>query len=44
MYATSYGLLLHKVSKGHDAHMQSIDAPLVKRVFETMKSWVMDFF
>jgi cell division protein FtsA len=44
MYATSYGLLLHKVNKEHDAHMQSIDAPLVKRVFETMKSWVMDFF
>lgn len=44
MYATSYGLLLHRVKKQHDAHMNSVDQPLVKRVFETMKSWVMDFF
>ena len=44
MYATSYGLLLHTLKKQKNAHMNSADDPLVKKVFNTMKEWVMDFF
>jgi cell division protein FtsA len=43
MYATAYGLLLQAIKK-RDVGMDSMDGPLVKRVFSRMKMWVSDFF
>lgn len=44
MYATGYGLLLHVLNKERKSLMHTVNAPLSKRIFEQMKSWVLDFF
>lgn len=43
MYATGYGLLIHVLKKGQKAALYKKNAT-AKRVFEKMKSWVLDFF
>lgn len=44
MYATGYGLLLYVMQRAHKSTIDSLEGPLVKRVFERMKLWVSDFF
>ena len=44
MYATGYGLLVYSVAARHQAFLSGSDAPMIKRVYGRMKSWVMDFF
>lgn len=44
MYATGYGLLLYAMQKKKQNKLSSLEGPMVKRVFERMKSWVLDFF
>jgi cell division protein FtsA len=44
MYATGYGLLLHTLKRKETDQLLSEEGPLVKRVYERMKSWVLDFF
>lgn len=43
IYATGYGLLVHALKK--QTHLFGVvGGPVYKRVFESMKSWVADFF
>ncbi|HRN78321.1 MAG TPA: cell division protein FtsA [Candidatus Dependentiae bacterium] len=44
MYATGYGLLLYTLKKKHNSAMNNLNSPLMTRVFDRMKSWVLDFF
>lgn len=44
LYATSYGLLLYALKQKSGIMVRHNDQPLHKRVIETMKSWVLDFF
>jgi cell division protein FtsA len=44
LYATGYGLLMHVFNNENKMNMHKGDGPLAKRVFERMKSWVVDFF
>lgn len=44
MYATAYGLMLYAVRKSGKDSLNSLEGPLVSRVFWRMKSWVYDFF
>jgi cell division protein FtsA len=44
LYATSYGLLLYALKQKGDHSALHKDQPLHKRLIETMKSWVLDFF
>lgn len=44
MYATGYGLLVHAHKRLQNSSIDSLDGPLMKRVFVRMKSWVSDFF
>ncbi len=44
IYATGYGLLLHALKKQYDLSTQEVDGPFAQRVFNRMKSWVLDFF
>lgn len=44
IYATSYGLLLHTIRKHNDNQMSDASGPLIKRVFNRMKAWMVDFF
>ena len=44
IFATSYGLLLHVLNKEQKKLMNIINASSAKRIFEQMKSWVLDFF
>lgn len=44
IYATAYGLLLSALSKEGLQSQETMQEPLVKRIFTSMKSWVADFF
>jgi len=44
MYATSYGILLHILKKRNKNTLSMLNGPLAVKVFERMKSWVLDFF
>lgn len=44
MYATGYGLLMHELANQRNATLQHISGPMLNRVLDRMKSWVMDFF
>lgn len=44
IYATGYGMLIHSLKKQEKNKMSNLDGPLVTRIFENMKSWVLDFF
>jgi cell division protein FtsA len=44
MYATGYGLLLYALKMHQNQVTLRTEGPLLKRVFERMKSWVSDFF
>lgn len=44
IYATGYGLIVHTLKKEKLSAMDNLHGPVVKRVFERMKSWVADFF
>ena len=44
IYATGYGLLMHILKKQQARTVNSLSGPLANRVFERMKSWVLDFF
>jgi cell division protein FtsA len=44
IYATGYGLIMYALKRQLNSHLDHVNGPLVKRVFERMKSWVMDFF
>lgn len=44
IYATGYGLIVHALKRQKMAAMDNLHGPVVKRVFERMKSWVSDFF
>ncbi|MDP3787811.1 MAG: cell division protein FtsA [Candidatus Chromulinivorax sp.] len=44
IYATGYGLLMFALrSKKHNS-MDSMEGPLIQKIFTRMKSWVSDFF
>jgi cell division protein FtsA len=44
IYATSYGLLLFALKQQERIHTIHHEQPIHKRIFQTMKSWVLDFF
>ncbi len=44
IYATGYGLLLHTIRKQKEQEMSNLYGPLMKRVFNRMKAWMVDFF
>lgn len=44
MYATGYGLIIHALKSERTGRLTRADAPVIKQVFERMKSWVSDFF
>ncbi len=44
IYATGYGMLIYALKKKNNKTMSSLNGPLVARVFERMKLWVLDFF
>ncbi len=44
IYATGYGLLLRTLQREQQERMSDLGGPMFKRVFDRMKSWVIDFF
>jgi cell division protein FtsA len=44
IYATAYGMVLYTADKKAVNANNPLNGPLVERVFERMKSWVLDFF
>jgi len=44
LYATAYGMVLYTVHKRTLQSLYMLNGPLMVRVFERMKSWVLDFF
>lgn len=44
IYATGYGLLIFALKSSKYGNMESIEGPLVQKIFMRMKSWVSDFF
>ena len=44
IYATGYGLLIFALKSNKNNSMNSMQGPLVKKIFVRMKSWVSDFF
>jgi len=44
IYATGYGLLMHTIQKRKEEQMSDLHGPLIKRVFNQMKTWMIDFF
>lgn len=44
IYATGYGLLLFALKSSKYGSMDSMEGPMVHRIFTRMKSWVSDFF
>jgi len=44
IYATGYGLLIHTLKQQGAPLQDDMTAPVVKRIFNRMKSWVADFF
>ncbi len=44
IYATGYGLLMFALRSSKNRTMDSMEGPLVEKIFIRMKSWVSDFF
>ncbi len=44
IYATGYGLLLHTIKKLKANETSDLHGPLIKKVFNRMKAWMVDFF
>lgn len=44
IYATGYGLLMFALRSKKHASMDSMEGPLIQKIFIRMKSWVSDFF
>jgi cell division protein FtsA len=44
IYATGYGLLMFALKSSKSNSMNSIQGPLVQKIFIRMKSWISDFF
>ncbi len=44
MYATAYGMVLYTMHKRTAQSLYTLNGPLMVKVFERMKSWVLDFF
>lgn len=44
IHATSYGLLIYKLLQTKGCDINSLNGPLVNRIFWRMKSWISDFF
>jgi len=44
IYATGYGLLIFALKSNKNNSMNSMQGPLVKKIFVRMKLWVSDFF
>ena len=44
IYATGYGLLIFALKSSKNMSMDSLQGPLVQKIFIRMKSWVSDFF
>jgi cell division protein FtsA len=44
IFATGYGILLHGVQKRNKNTLGVLNGPFAVKVFERMKSWVLDFF
>ena len=44
IYATGYGLLMFALKSSKNGSMDSMQGPLVQKIFIRMKSWVFDFF
>ena len=44
IYATGYGLLMFALRSNKHGSMDSMEGPLVQKIFVRMKSWVSDFF
>jgi len=44
MYATSYGLLRHVLSRKNDQMFNRAQSPFVEQIFNRMKSWISDMF
>lgn len=44
IYATGYGILLHIIKKRNKNTLSMLNGPFATKVFERMKSWVLDFF
>lgn len=43
-YATGYGLLMFALNQQKNPNMDTMNGPLVQKIFSRMKSWVGDFF
>lgn len=44
IYATGYGLLIFALKSNKYGNMESMEGPLIQKIFIRMKSWVSDFF
>lgn len=44
IYATGYGLLIHSLKNQKNKRYKTSDGVMFKRIFDSMKSWVADFF
>ena len=44
IYATGYGLLMFAIRSNKSGSMDSMQGPLVQKIFTRMRSWVSDFF
>jgi len=44
IYATGYGLLMFALRSSKNGTMDSMEGPLVQKIFIRMRSWVSDFF
>jgi cell division protein FtsA len=44
IYATGYGLLIFALKSHQHGSINSLQGPLVHRIFIRMKSWILDFF
>ncbi len=44
IYATGYGILLHILKKKNKNTLSMLNGPFAGKIFERMKSWVLEFF
>src|SRR3989344_4120131 len=44
IYATGYGLLMYAIQKQKENEMSDIGGPMLKKVLNRMKAWMVDFF
>ena len=44
IFATGYGLLMHAIEKQKQTEMSELGGPLLKKVLNRMKAWMVDFF